>query len=108
MCMCPPRVSVGSSQCSASGRPVIALYSSARRIRPAVATGTAVVGERGRAGVGELAHLGELRALLAHRDRGREADRHLRLLLGAGRAAPRSTSVESTTGAVFGIARIAQ
>ena len=39
MCMWPPRVSVGSSQWSESRRPVIALYSSARRIRPAVATG---------------------------------------------------------------------
>ena len=29
----------------------------------------AVVGEGGRAGLGELAHLGELRALVAHRDR---------------------------------------
>ena len=39
MCMWPPCVRLGSSQWSASGRPVIALYSSARRISPAVATG---------------------------------------------------------------------
>ena len=39
MCIWPPRVSVGSSQWSARRRPVIALYSSARRISPAVATG---------------------------------------------------------------------
>ena len=41
---------------------------------------TAVVGEGGGACVGELAHLGQLRALLADRDRGGEADRHLGLL----------------------------
>ena len=94
MCMWPPRVSVGSSQCSASRRPVIALYSSARRIRPARRDRAAVVGERGGARVGELAHLGQLRALLADRDRGHEADRDLRLVARrgpAGRAGRRSS-----------------
>src|SRR5581483_3951634 len=40
----------------------------------------AVVGERSRSGVGELAHLGELASVLPDRDRGREAHGHLRLL----------------------------
>ena len=39
-CTCPPRESVGSSQWSASGRPVIDAYCSARRIIPADETGT--------------------------------------------------------------------
>ncbi len=43
------------------------------------ADGNAVVGERDRAGVGELGHLGQLRPVLAARDRGEEADLHLRL-----------------------------
>ena len=41
--------------------------------------GAAVVGERGRAGVGELAHLGQLLAVEALRDRGHEAGRDERL-----------------------------
>ena len=68
----------------------------------------AVVGEAGRARVGELAHLGQLRALLALRDRGEEADRDLGLRLGACSMSAPSTAAESTTGSVFGIARIAQ
>jgi hypothetical protein len=55
------------------------LYSSARRISPARRDRAAVVGEGCRARVGELAHLGQLRARLADGDRGSEADRHLRL-----------------------------
>ena len=43
----------------------------------------AVVGEGGCAGVGQLAHLGELRAFEPHRDRAHEADRDLGLVLGA-------------------------
>ena len=52
----------------------------------------AVVGERGRARVGELAHLGQLRAAERLRDRGQEADRDDRLaarLLDERRAARR-------------------
>ena len=78
-CIWPPRESVGSSQWRATRRPVIALYWSARRIRPGEHDRAAVVGERGGAGVGELAHLGQLRARLALRDRGQEADRDLGL-----------------------------
>ena len=40
----------------------------------------AVVGERERAGVGELRHLGELLATLAARDGGEEAGRDARLV----------------------------
>ena len=107
LCMWPPRVSVGSSQWRARRRPVIALYWSARRIRPGEHDRPAVVGERGGAGVGELAHLGQLRAVLALRDRGHEADRDhgLGARLSTSEA---STAAESTTGSVFGIARIAQ
>ena len=106
--MWPPRVSVGSSQWSASGRPVIALYSSARRISPAVDDRPAVVGERGGARVGELAHLGQLRrragriVIAAMKPTGTSASRSARA------RRPRSTSAMSTTGSVFGIARIAQ
>ena len=46
---------------------------------PAETTGRAVVGEAGGARVGELAHLGQLLAALALRDRGEEADRDLGL-----------------------------
>ena len=48
---------------------------------PAETTGTAVVGERHRARVGELAHLGQLVAALAARDRREEADGDLALVL---------------------------
>jgi hypothetical protein len=43
----------------------------------------AVVGEARGAGVGESAHLGQLRSLLAARDRGHEPDRHVRLFRSA-------------------------
>ena len=88
---------------------MIDVYCSARRIRPADDDRHAVVGERDRAGVGELAHLGELarpcwpRVIAARKPTGMLASRFARL-------DERSASVaaESTTGSVFGIARIAQ
>ena len=61
-------------------RPVIAWYWSARRISPGATTGRPSSREPGRARVGELGHLRQLLAELALRDRGQEADRHLRLL----------------------------
>ena len=54
-------------------------YCSARRIKPGRRDGDAVVGERDRAGVGELGHLRQLRPVLPARDRGEESDRHVRL-----------------------------
>ena len=87
MCMCPPRVSVGSSQWSASGRPVIALYSSARRISPAVATGRpSSVNAAAPASASSPISVSCV-PVLAHRDRGREPDRDLGLVLGARPAA---------------------
>ena len=50
--------------------------------QPGATTGPAVVREPGRAGVGELGHLGELLAQLALRDRGEEPDGNLGLLSG--------------------------
>ena len=70
--------------------------------------GTPVVGEAGRAGVGERAQLGELGAGLALRERGQEADRDVRLVLARAPAARAAASGSSTTGSVFGTARIAQ
>src|SRR5581483_7549886 len=60
-----------------------------------------VVRERDRAGVCELAHLGQLLAELPARDRRHEADRYVAL-------GERGVAAESTTGSVFGIATIAQ
>ena len=48
-------------------------------MRPGRADGMTVVGEAGRALVGELAHLRQLRALLALRDRREEADGNVRV-----------------------------
>ena len=94
MCMCPPGSAIGSSQWTASSRPVIALYSSARRITPARRDGPAVVGEGRRAGVGELAHLGRAREpSCPFVMRGHEADRHLGLLLGPGPQAAEGVGV---------------
>ena len=67
----------------------------------------AVVGERDRAGVGELAHLRQLVAVLAARDRCEEADGDLASCFAVS-TSERSVAAESTTGSVFGIARIAQ
>ena len=66
----------------------------------------AVVREGGRAGLGQRAHLGQALSLLAGGDRGHEPGRHARL---AARALdqPREDDGVSTTGWVFGIARIA-
>ena len=50
--------------------------------QPGRADRDAVVGEGDRAGVGELAHLRQLLPVLATRDRGEEADVHLRLATG--------------------------
>ena len=106
--MCPPRESVGSSQWTASGRSVIDAYWSARRMSDVATHRAPVVREAGRALVGELAHLGQLGSLLALRDRREEADRDLGLARGPARSSAPSTAAESTTGSVFGIARIAQ
>ena len=92
MCMCPPRVSVGSSQCSASAPAGDRVVLERAAHQPGGRDRAAVVGEGGGAGVGELAHLGQLRPLLADADRGGEADRDLRLVARrarAGRAARR-------------------
>ena len=48
--------------------------------QPGRGDGHAVVGEGDRAGVGQLAHLGQLLPALASRDRGEEAGRHRRVL----------------------------
>ena len=72
-------MSDGSSQWSASGRPVIALYWSARRISPADATGTPSSVNATAPASASSRHLGQLLAALAPRDRGHEADRHLGL-----------------------------
>ena len=79
-CICPSRERDGSSSCSGSRRPVTTLYCSARCNRPADDNGSAVVGEPGGPGVGELGHLGQLLAAQALRDRRHEADGHHRLL----------------------------
>ena len=70
--------------------------------------GSAVVGEPDGARVGERAQLGELLARLTLRDRREEADRDMRLVLRARAQRRGATPASSTTGSVFGIARIAQ
>ena len=82
-CMAPSPDSDGSSSCSASTRPASRWYWSAWRITPAERTGQPVVREPGGARVGQLGHLGEPLALLAHRDRGHEAGGYARLGPGA-------------------------
>ena len=63
----------------------------------------------GGAGVGELAHLGQLLALAGPSViAAEEADRHLGLARARASISEPSTAAESTTGSVFGIARIAQ
>jgi hypothetical protein len=79
-CIWPPFESVGSSQCRepAAGDAVVlerAPHQAGRDDR------AAVVAEAGGALLGELGHLGQLRALLAACDRGEEADRDRRLRL---------------------------
>ena len=81
-CMWPPRVSVGSSQWTASGRFATAPYWSARRIRPGETTGRPS-SEKPAAPASASSPISvSSRAGLALRDRGEEADRHLRVGLG--------------------------
>ena len=87
---------------------MIDAYWSARRISAGASDRPAVVGEAGRARVGELAHLGQLArpawpfVIAARKPTGTSASAR------AVSTSEPSTAAESTTGSVFGIARIAQ
>ena len=78
-CTWPSRESVGSSQWSASLRPVTAPYWSARRISPAEATGRPSSVKAAAPASASSRHLGQLLAAEPLRDRGHEAGRDERL-----------------------------
>ena len=87
-CMTPPPDRSGSSSWRAIVPPQSRWYWSARRMMPGAGDRQAVVGEGGRAGLAQLAHLGQLLAPHADGHGGDEADRDR--CLGAGLLAQRA------------------
>ena len=106
-CMWPPRVSVGSSQWTATRRPATGLYCSARRIRPGETTGRpSSVNPAAPASASSPISVSSAPAcpfeIAAMKPSGTSASAR------ALSTSDARTDAESTTGSVFGIARIAQ
>ena len=103
----PSRVSVGSSQWTATGRAAAELYWSARRSSPGETTGCPSSEKPTAPRLGELDHLGELLALCSLETAAKKPTGISASVFARSTSDPR-TAAESTTGLVLAMARSAQ